>query len=65
MLEGILFENMSEGEQHSERTEDVPWIQEMYDRIWLIGVAALVFFFIMYVGWGLFDVFTTPGGPAP
>lgn len=45
--------------------DEVPWIQELYDNIWLIGLAALLFFFVAYLGWGLYDIFTTPGGPAP
>ncbi len=62
MPEEPSFDTMPQGEPHSDGSEDVPWIQELYDRIWLIGLSALVFFFVMYVGWGLYDVFTTPGG---
>lgn len=27
------------------------------DNIWLLAVTALVFFFVSYVGWALYDVF--------
>jgi len=43
-------------------SENTPWIQRLYDRIWLIALAALVFFFLSYVGWGLADIMMTPEG---
>jgi len=43
-------------------SENTPWIQRLYDRIWLIALAALVFWFLSYLGWGIADVLTTPGG---
>jgi hypothetical protein len=38
-------------------------MQRLYNRIWLIAIAALLFFFLMYVGWGLFDIISVPAGP--
>jgi len=46
----------------SESNEEIPWIQRLYDRIWLIAIAALVFFAVSYVGWGLAEVVLTPEG---
>jgi len=43
-------------------SEDVPWIQKLYDRIWLIGLAALLFFFLAYVVWGVIDIIMVPEG---
>lgn len=43
-------------------SEDVPWIQKLYDRIWLIAIAALVFFFLSYVVWGGLDIIMAPEG---
>jgi uncharacterized membrane protein len=43
-------------------SKKIPWIQRLYDRIWLIAIAALVFFFLSYLGWGLADVLMTPEG---
>ncbi len=38
-------------------------MQRLYDRIWLIAALAMVFFIVVYVGWGLFDALTLPAGP--
>lgn len=40
----------------------VPWQQRLFDSIWLLAVAAILYFFVSYVGWGLFDVFSVHGG---
>lgn len=37
-------------------------MQRVYNRIWLLAVAALLFFFLVYVGWGLLDLLTLPSG---
>lgn len=43
-------------------TDTVPVMQRLYDRIWLLAAAALLFFAISYVGWGWADVFSLPTG---
>ena len=40
--------------------EHIPLMQRLYNRIWLLAVAAMVFFIIVYVGWGLLDLTTLP-----
>ena len=44
----------------SDPTDDVPTLQMVYNRIWLLAAAALVFFALSYVGWGLIDVLSAP-----
>ncbi|SEH63709.1 hypothetical protein SAMN05192561_11717 [Halopenitus malekzadehii] len=39
---------------------DVPAMQRIYDRIWLLALAAFVFFLVAYVGWGLLDLTSLP-----
>ena len=39
-----------------------PWQQELYDSIWLLAGAAIVFFVLSYVVWGLVDLLTVPMG---
>lgn len=46
----------------TESTEQVPWQQQLMDSIWLLAGAAVLFFFISYVGWGLVDILTVPIG---
>jgi len=35
-------------------------MQQLYNRIWLLAIAAMVFFIVVYVGWGLLDLLTVP-----
>ena len=44
----------------SSTSEDVPLMQQLYNRIWLLAAAAMVFFIVVYVGWGLMDMLTLP-----
>lgn len=44
----------------TESTDDIPMMQRMYNRIWLLAAASLVFFFVVYLGWGLLDLLTLP-----
>lgn len=46
----------------STEREQPPLLQRLYDRIWLLGVAALVFWAISYVVWGVADIFSVPTG---
>lgn len=39
---------------------DVPLMQQLYNRIWLLAIAAMVFFIVVYVGWGLIDIISVP-----
>lgn len=45
-----------------ESTDAVPWQQQLLDSIWLLAGAAVLFFFVSYVGWGLVDILTVPQG---
>lgn len=39
-------------------------MQRLYDRIWLLALAALLFWALSYVVWGLLDIFSVPTGVA-
>lgn len=41
---------------------DAPLLQRLYDRIWLIAVAAILFWALSYVIWGVIDIFSVPPG---
>ncbi len=43
---------------------DQPMMQRLYDRIWLLALAALLFWALSYVVWGLLDIFSVPMGVA-
>ncbi|MFC6614148.1 hypothetical protein ACFQAS_04100 [Halopenitus salinus] len=42
------------------RSSTTPFMQRLYDRIWLLAAAAFVFFLVAYVGWGVLDVLSLP-----
>lgn len=44
-----------------EPSTDPPLLQRLYDRIWLLALAALLFWALSYVLWGVLDVLSTPG----
>lgn len=39
-----------------------PWQIELYDSVWLLAGAAIVFFVLSYIVWGLVDILTIPAG---
>lgn len=46
----------------AESVDEVPWQQQLMDSEWLLAGAAVLFFFVSYVGWGLVDILTVPQG---
>jgi hypothetical protein len=44
---------------------DPPLMQRLYDRIWLLALAALLFWLLTYVVWGLLDIASVPGVIVP
>lgn len=44
----------------AETDEPIPFMQRLYDNIWLLAIIALVFFAVSYVGWGLVDIYSVP-----
>ena len=49
------------GATTEEESEETPWQQELLDSEWLLAGAALLFFVLSYVVWGLVDLLTVPG----
>jgi hypothetical protein len=41
-------------------TDSMPFMQRLYNRIWLLAAAAMLFFLLSYVGWGLLDILSIP-----
>lgn len=41
---------------------DPPLMQRVYDKIWLLAAAALLFWLLTYIGWGLIDLISVPAG---
>ena len=43
-----------------QHTEEIPMMQRLYNRIWLLAAAGIIFFFVVYLGWGLIDILSVP-----
>ena len=43
-------------------SDEVPFMQRLYNRVWLLAAAALAFFLMVYVVWGVVDIFSVPLG---
>lgn len=37
-----------------------PWPQQLMDSIWVLALAAVLFFVLSYVVWGFIDLLTIP-----
>ncbi|MHB9288048.1 hypothetical protein ACKVMT_13525 [Halobacteriales archaeon Cl-PHB] len=48
---------MAEGDQ-----ADPPMMQRLYDRIWLLALAAVLFWAVSYLLWGFLDLWSVPAG---
>lgn len=52
---------MVEGEDQT--VESVaPWPQQLLDSEWLLALAAILYFLLSYVVWGVIDIFSVPAG---
>ncbi|MEF8802251.1 MAG: hypothetical protein V5A38_06600 [Halolamina sp.] len=43
-------------------TEENPWPQQLLDRIWLLALAAILYWVLSYIVWGIVDILTVPLG---
>jgi hypothetical protein len=42
--------------------DDAPWPQRLLDSVWLLALAAILYFVLSYVVWGIVDIVTIPTG---
>lgn len=42
--------------------DDEPWPQRLLDKIWLLALAAIIYFTVSYIVWGMVDLATIPPG---
>jgi hypothetical protein len=56
---------MSSSSEPDSGASQRPWQQQLYDSIWLLAGAAIVFFVLSYMVWGLVDILTIPAGGTP
>lgn len=46
-------------------TPEPPLLQRLYDNIWLLAAAGLLFFFLSYVLWGFVDIWAVQSWVIP
>jgi len=44
-----------------EPESDAPFMQRLYDRIWLLALLAVLFWAVSYLVWGWLDILSIPG----
>lgn len=49
-------------EKENLKKQDVPWPQQLLDSEWVLALAAILFFMLSYVVWGLIDILSIPAG---
>ncbi|WP_165875221.1 hypothetical protein [Natrarchaeobius chitinivorans] len=43
-------------------TDEIPLMQRLYNKIWLLAALATIFFFVVYLGWAMIDIAAVPSG---
>lgn len=45
---------------HESASDEIPLMQRLYNRIWLLAILATIFFFVTYLGWAMIDLAAVP-----
>ncbi|MHB1311116.1 MAG: hypothetical protein ACYC3L_03785 [Gemmatimonadaceae bacterium] len=45
--------------------EALPLMQRLFDNVWLLLVLGIVIMFIVYTGWGMYELLSMPAGTLP
>jgi hypothetical protein len=56
---------MSESPQSPIPPDRIPLGQRLFDNVFLLLAAGLAVMFVLYTGWGLWEILTLPAGPLP
>lgn len=46
-------------------SEQVPLGQRLFDNIWLLLIAGIVVMFVVYTGWGMWEILSMPRATLP
>lgn len=46
-------------------SEPVPLGQRLFDNIWLLLIAGIVVMFVVYTGWGMWEILSMPRATLP
>lgn len=56
---------MTEPEPGSDQSEPVPLGQRLFDNVFLLLALGLIVMFVVFTGWGLWEILTLPQGTLP
>lgn len=56
---------MSSPAHQSGSSDDIPIGQRLFDNVYLLLVAGVVIVFLLYTGWGLWEITSLPPAPLP
>lgn len=45
--------------------EPIPRIQRLFDNMWLLLIVGLAVMFVVYTGWGMWEILTMPQSTLP
>lgn len=45
--------------------EELPLMQRLFDNVWLLLVLGIVVMFVVYTGWGMYELLSMPVGTLP
>lgn len=50
---------------HPAPSEPIPLMQRLFDNIWLLLIMGIVVMFVVYTGWGMWEILTMPTSTLP
>lgn len=50
---------------HPEPEEEIPLPQRLFDNVWLLLVLGILVVFVLFTGWGLWEILTLPPAELP
>jgi hypothetical protein len=56
---------MSPPEPNDEPPEQIPLGQRLFDNMFLLLALGMLIMFVVYTGWGMWEIFSMPDGTLP
>ena len=56
---------MDDGAPGKETPEEIPYLQQLYDRPFLLLIVGTVIMLVIYTGWGLWEITSLPTATLP
>lgn len=56
---------MADPDPHAESEEPIPLGQRLFDNMWLLLGLGLLVMFVVFTGWGLWEIYSMPQATLP